>query len=65
MMVDKEEKLVFILGDKLPTIYEVTISIYSSTNKKPNSDGMKRSIKAYVTALIDVWIKSFREKHVI
>ena len=65
MMVDKEEKLVFILGDKLPTIYEVAISIYSSTNKKPNSDGMKRSIKAYVTALIDVWIKSFGEKHVI
>ena len=64
-MADKEEKLIFILGDKLSTIYDVAISIYSSTNKKTNSDGMKRCIKAYVTALIDVWVKSFGEKHII
>ena len=36
----QEEKLIFILGNKLPTIYDVAVSIYSSTNKKRNSDGI-------------------------
>ena len=58
------ERIIFVLGDKLPTIYDVAISIYNVVSK-PNSGGMKNCIQAYVTALINVWIKSFGKKHLI
>ena len=63
-MMNMGERIIFVLGDKLPTIYDVAISIYNVVSK-PNSGGMKNCIQAYVTALINVWIKSFGKKHLI
>ena len=59
------EKIIYVLGDKLPTIYDVAISIYSNTVTNPNSAVMKYNIQAYVTALINVWIKAFGTRHLI
>ena len=63
-MMNMGERIIFVLGDKFPTIYDVAISIYNVVSK-PNSGGMKNCIQAYVTALINVWIKSFGKKHLI
>ena len=62
--MDGNEKLVFILPDRLPTVYDVALSIYSIVSK-PKSERMKYCIQAYVTALIDVWVKSFGNEHLI
>ena len=58
-----EEKFKFILGDKLPT-YHVALSIFSEC-QKTNSSKMTSTIFAYVKALIDGWIKSVGEEHVL
>ena len=58
------EKLVFILGDVLPTVYDVAVSIYSIACK-PNSQKMNESIAAYTESLINLWIKAFGENHVL
>ena len=50
------EKTIFVLGDKLPTNYDVAIAIFSVAQKL-KSDKMKHCIRAYVTALINLWTK--------
>ena len=51
------EEIINVMGDKLPTVYDVAISIFKGKTVNPTSGNMKYHIKAYVTALIDVWIK--------
>ena len=54
---------VFILGDTLPTNYDVAIAIFSVC-KTPESEKTKNCISSYVNALIDTWTKAFGDAHV-
>ena len=58
------EKLVFVLGDKLPTCYEATIVIYSVATQ-PKGTKIKKTIHAYAMSLINVWVKAFGQGHVM
>ena len=57
------EKLVFVLGDKLPTYYDAAMSIYMVATK-PKSKKMVSSINSYSKALIDIWKRSFGDLRV-
>ena len=57
-------KIRFILGDKLPVIYDVAIAIFKVVAKS-KSEKMKHCINAYVNALTDVWLKSFGNRHLM
>ena len=57
-----EEKMVFVLGDVLPTNYDAAITLFS-VFQTPESDKMKNCISSYVSALIDTWINVFGEAH--
>ena len=54
----------FVLGDLLPTYYDVAISIFSVASK-PGTAKMKSVIRSYAFALIDMWEKSFTNRHVL
>ena len=54
----------FVLGDTLPTYYDVAIAIFSVATKL-NSTKMKETIKTYSKSLIDVWEKAFGPSHVL
>ena len=54
----------FVLGDVLPTFYDVAISIFSVASK-PATSKMKKVINNYASRLFDVWEKSFSSKHVL
>ena len=58
------EKLVFVLGDKLPTCYEATIATYSVATQ-PKGAKMKKTIHAYAMSLINIWVKAFGQSHVM
>ena len=47
------EKLVFVLGDKLPTYYNAAISIFQVASK-PRSKKMINSVHIYACSLIDI-----------
>ena len=57
-----EEKLLFVLGDTLPTRYDAAISIYSIA-RKPKFKKMKDTINAYAKTLVDNWQKSFGKEY--
>ena len=57
------EKVVFVLGEKLPTDYDAAISIYMVATK-PKSKKMVSTINSYTKALIDIWKRSFGDLHV-
>ena len=57
------EKVVFVLGEKLPTGYDAAISIYMVATK-PKSKKMVSTINSYTKALIDIWKRSFGDLHV-
>ena len=57
------EKVVFVLGDKLPTYYDAIISIHMVATK-PKSKKMISTINSYTKALIDIWKRSFGDLHV-
>ena len=57
------EKVVFVLGEKLPTYYDAAISIYMVATK-PKSKKMVSTINSYTKALIDIWKRSFGDLHV-
>ena len=57
------EKVVFVLGDKLPTYCDSSISIYMVATK-PGSKKMFSTIKSYTKALINIWKGSFGDIHV-
>ena len=48
-----DEKIIFVLGDKLSKYYDTAIAIFT-IGQKLKSDKMKLCIQAYITALIDV-----------
>lgn len=58
------EKIIFVLGGKLPRYYNAAIAIFTIA-QKPKSDKMKLCIRAYVTALINIWTKSFGVEHTL
>ena len=49
--MDGNEKLVFVLGDYLPTVYDVGVAIYS-VERDLESDRISHCISAYVVALV-------------
>ena len=57
------ESDVFWIGDRLPTAYDValTINFYS---KRIKTDLRSRTTSRYVHALRDIWVRSFGEDHV-
>ena len=57
------EKVVFVLGEKLPTYYDAAISIYMVATK-PKSKKMVSTINSYTKALIDIWKRTFGDLHV-
>ena len=59
-----KEKTIFVLGDKLPVIYDVGIAIFNVVTN-PKSEKMKHCIKAYINALTNVWVKSFGNIHLM
>ena len=58
-----DQYTVFVLGDTLPTNYDVAIAIFQIC-QTPELNKMKQCISLYVTALIDIWTKAFGDKHV-
>ena len=59
-----ETNVIFILGDTLPTYYDIAISLFSVATK-PGSSKMDDTINKYANALIETWEKSFTSKHVL
>ena len=59
-----DTNVILILGDALPTYYDVAISLFSVT-AKPGSAKMKETIHKYAVALIGLWEKSFGYKHIM
>ena len=57
------EKVVFVLGDKLPSYYDAAISIYMVATKL-KSKKMVSTINSYTKALIDIWKRTFGDLHV-
>ena len=53
----------FWIGDRLPTAYDVAVTI-NFHSKKVKSDLRSKTIYRYVNALQDVWVRSFGEDHV-
>ena len=62
--MEEEVQLKFVLGDVLPTYYDAAISIFSVA-VKPSTPKMKQAINAYANSLIDIWERSFTNKHVL
>ena len=58
------QEIHFILGDQLPTCYDVTISIFSVTTVI-NRPKMNKAILCYSNALIKLWKKTFGRQHVL
>ena len=52
----------FIIGDKLPTVYDAAIAIHTVAK---GSTARPRAIHKYALAVRELWVKSFTEKHVI
>ena len=57
------EKVVFVLGDKLPSYYDAAMSIYMVATKL-KSKKMVSTINSYTKALIDIWKRTFGDLHV-
>ena len=65
--MEEPKELIFVLGDKLPLIYEAAISITSyAPGRAPTRETKKRStaVNCYCIALIDLWSKAFGQEHV-
>ena len=54
----------FILGDRLPTIYDVAIQIYQICPTLTSAKS-KKVVSAYVDALLELWQKSFGVGHTV
>ena len=59
-----DTNVILILGDLLPTYYDVAKSLFSVATKT-GSAKMKETIHKYAVALIGLWEKSFGYKHVM
>ena len=65
-----DEKITFLLGDKLPLVSEAIISIVSYSpggtyTEKNETKKSKKTVNSYVTSLIDLWSRAFGEKFVM
>ena len=58
-----KQKIIFVLGDMLPTNYDAAIALFSVCQKR-ESEKMKDCIRSYADALIVTWTKAFGEAHV-
>ena len=58
------EKIIFSLGDKLPTSYDAAITIFSICST-PESARMSNVICHYASALINIWEKAFGSNQVM
>ena len=56
-------EVVFLLGDRLPLIYDAAIAIYS-VSKKHDSAKRTATIHTYAVALQDIWERAFGKVHV-
>ena len=59
-----EKSVEFILGDKLPWVYEAVIAFYgyspgASPKEGRESKAKKKVVNAYVTSLMRTWVKAF------
>lgn len=57
-MESKDTEIIFVLGDTLPTYYDVAISLFAVATK-PGSAKMKQAIQTFCNKLIEIWTKSF------
>ena len=58
------KQLKLILGENLPAHYDATISMFSEC-QKPRSSKMSTTVNTYTDALVEMWLKSFGEEHVL
>ena len=61
-MTQKEE-VVFILGDKLPTYYDIAISLFQVCSSR-QGEKAQSTLNAFYSALVNSWGKAFGEGHV-
>ena len=61
--MEAEEKIVFIMGDKIPTYYDVAISLFQVSTR--HGDQGKKAINSYYKSLVDCWTKAFGTRHVL
>ena len=59
-----EDRRIFYLGDKLPTVYDAAIAIFSIC-RNPNSEKMHNTLLLYARNLILMWTRLVGEKHTI
>ena len=62
-IMDAEEKIVFIIGDTIPTYYAVVISLFQ-VSTKPGDQG-KKAINSYNKSLVDYWTNAIGTGHVL
>ena len=53
----------FIIGDKIPTYYDVAISLFQVSTRR--GDQGKKAINSYYKSLVDCWTKAFERGHVL
>ena len=61
--MEAEEKIVFIMGDKIPSYYDVAISLFQVSTRR--GDQGKKAINSYYKSLVDCWTKAFGTAHVL
>ena len=61
-MAKESESYLFIIGDKLPTYYDVAISLFEVCTRR-EGEKARSTLISYYTALMNVWTKSFGEGH--
>ena len=61
--MEAEEKIVFVMGDKIPTYCDVTISLFQVSIRFGNQG--KKAINSYYKSLVDCWTKAFGTGHVL
>ena len=64
LLINNSSNFSIILGDCLPTTYDVAINIFNICST-PKSQKMKNCVHAYATALILQWTKAFGEEYVL
>ena len=62
--MEREERYVFIMGDKLPTYYDVAITLFQVSTRR-QGDQAQNALHAYQLALVDTWTKAFGTGHVM
>ena len=61
--MEAEEEIVFIMGAKFPTYYDVPISLFQVSTRR--GDQGKKAINSYYKSLLDCCTKAFGTGHVL